>query len=159
MTNVEISIIVIAILIPIVALVIFLPKKLRKDKSKVNDIIKTESEPQAPVDLKLDGLPTIEESKAEDNIRESFNFTEVNENDFKDYLMEKKNNTDKPERKYPDFDGGVFDDDLFDDLTFGESRRKRKSSQDSKSIKEQINDLSPELKVLLLAGVLDKKDY
>ena len=38
-------------------------------------------------------------------------------------------------------------------------RRDRAKTEGKKTIAEQIQDLSPELKALIVAGVLDKKDF
>ena len=38
-------------------------------------------------------------------------------------------------------------------------RRRRHQKQENKSISEQINDLSPELKVMMFSGVFNKKDF
>ncbi len=156
MTNVEISIIVMAILIPIGALVIFLPKHRKKDKSAVKS--SKDSKPTNTDVAPVESKPDTVEIKYQDNVREQFNFTEVSTDDFKDYLTEKAKHTERPVRKMPDFDGGMFDDDLFDDMTFGSSRRRRQKPE-NKTVAQQIKELSPELKVLMIAGVLDKKDY
>lgn len=152
MTNVEISIIVIAIFIPIVALVIFLPR-LKKDKKNNNS--------PKPSAHKIEERPIeiTESPKEEANPRELFKSTEFNSDDFRGYLTEKSNSIEKPTRKDLDFDGGMFDDGLFDDLSFGGPRRKQTIKKEDKPIIEQFCDLSPELKALIVTGALDKKDY
>ena len=37
--------------------------------------------------------------------------------------------------------------------------RRRRPKQENKSIAEQVQDLSPELKVMMLSGVFNKKDF
>ena len=37
--------------------------------------------------------------------------------------------------------------------------RRRKQRQENKSIAEQVQDLSPELKVMMLSGVFNKKYF
>lgn len=148
MTNVEISIIVIAIFIPIVALVIFLPK-IKKDKTK--------TPPAPPTPIVEEKIETPPAPVIEEKPKEIFKSSAFNADDFKDYLTEKSKRTDKPTMK--NNNGGKFADDLFDDFPFGDTRRKRPIKKEDKPIADQIHELSPELKALFLAGVLDKKDY
>ena len=71
--------------------------------------------------------------------------------DFKDYINFKRKQTRSPYRiQEPD--------DIFTE-EYLPPRLRRRHLQSSKSVSEQIKELSPELKAMLLTGVLDKKDY
>ena len=146
MTSVEIGMIVIAALIPIVALVILFPftrKKKEKPAPKSTVVEEIKSEPKPPVEEFVpssDGLKTAS----------------LEEDDFLAYLKDKSSKVNKPERKEMEFNLGDIDDDIFSDMDFPRPRRKAKKEQ---TLSEQIQGLSPELKALILTGVLDRKDY
>ena len=65
----------------------------------------------------------------------------------------KKQKITRPKRKeeLPDFN--------FEDYDQFKSHQRETKSSATKSVAEEINDLSPEIKALIIAGVLDKKDY
>ena len=47
----------------------------------------------------------------------------------------------------------------FKDLTMPYTPRRRNAAKNPKSISEEINQLSPELKALIISGVLEPKDF
>jgi len=77
--------------------------------------------------------------------------TGFSSDDFKDYLSKRKINSVPTQLKTPE-----------QDTTFSYSEfleRQRKEKEEPKTIKQQINSLSPELKAMLIAGVLDRKKF
>lgn len=146
MSNMEIFIIICVCLIPIVALVILFPKfKFKKREKKVKSEIKEQvTEKYVPE------TPIAEEPKMEKK-EESFKYEPDN---FKDYLKDKSARVSKPQMK-------ILPDD-FRDLSTRynpNSRLNKTGKENSSSLAEEINSLSPELKALILSGALDKKDY
>jgi len=84
--------------------------------------------------------PEVKEKTIRDEIDNSFN-----REDFKNFSIKKKNNMTFPEMKFNKNFMPTYDLDEFDHAP-------------QQSIAEQIRNLSPELKALIVAGVLDKKD-
>lgn len=153
MSNIEIAILVISCLIPVIALIIILPK-LKKKKSATapkTDEKPKEVQPSAPILEKKD-KPTLEKT-SEQNQDELNDEVAYTSDDFKSYLQEKKQKITRPKRKdeLPEFD--------FEDYDRFKLHQNRSDKTTSKSIADEINDLSPEIKAMIIAGVLDKKDY
>ena len=145
MTNVEIGMIVAAALIPIIALVILFPfKKKKKSKTKPDKATAVENKP-------AEAKPVAEDIPS---VTTGITTASLDSSDFLDYLREKSSTVKKPERKEIDFNPGEFDD-IFSDKDFGQKRNVKKE----KPISQQFQELSPELKALMIAGVLDRKDY
>ncbi len=146
MSNVEISLIVLVCIIPIIALVVILPKLKKKKNSSAH------LEPQV---YEQSAEPTVE-GKDEPNVLENpVEEKTYTSDDFKSYLENKKQTITKPSRK-----DNVSDFDLEDYEMFNRRHRQRSAFQpSSKSISEQFDDLTPEMKALIIAGVLDPKDY
>lgn len=71
--------------------------------------------------------------------------------DFKDYLKEKKSKTALPKRNVL-LDG-------FEDRTMPYRRHENKGNQENKSVKDQINSLSPEVLTIILSGTLDRRYF
>ena len=145
MINFETFLIICFCLVPVVALIIVLPKKLSKKESKTE-----------PVKEMVKEEPKVVETKEapkenQERIIENKTYTA---DDFKGYLEEKNKNITRPERINHGSD--------FKDLTFDFPRMTtgyNTSNNRHKSISEQIEDLSPEMKAILIAGVLDRKEY
>lgn len=146
MSGFEIFLIVLVCLTPVFALIMILPKTLLKKQKK-----------EKPADVPV---KTYEEIKKEEAPKEipkvesttpAFNTKDFTAEDFKGYLKERKNGS-KPQRIELPKD--------FQDTTMPYMPRRRRRVDDKpKSISEEIHSLSPELKAMLISGVLDKKNY
>ena len=142
MSKIEILILILASAIPLFSFVVVYKSKLKnifkkkqKDtKKEIKEEIKQEEKPEEVV------VEPIKEKSLSDKVEENF-FT----SDFKEYSRMKKDKITFPEMKFNSEFVPTFDLDEFD-------RPK------PKTIAEQIKSLSPELKALIVAGVLDKKD-
>ena len=143
MSKIEMVLIVGLCLAPIVALLFMLPKKFKKEKKAAPPT--TEYKPEQSV---------VEEKPEEPKEVQTSVFENkgVSTDEFRGYLSEKKQNISAPKRISPP-------DDIFTEEYVPSRFRKKIKDKENKTIIEQIDDLSPELKALLLAGVLDKKDY
>lgn len=147
MSKIEIFLIVGVCLAPIVALLFVLPKKIKKQTK--------EAPPTTPY---VSEEPKKEEAPSEQSAKEVKKDEVVIKNDdiyktddFKNYINHKRKQTRSPYRiQEPD---DVFTEEYLP------PRLRRKKQQSNKSVSEQIKELSPELKAMLLTGVLDKKDY
>lgn len=138
----EIIILVSAGLVPVIALLMVIPKFKRRQK-----LIPPETMPYISSDKEnLEIKKTVEPEKKE--VSRSF------ENDgaldeFKDYLKYKKETTAGPTKK-------ELPDDYID-KTSPYIRRRMDKNKEHKTIIEQINTLSPELLTMMISGVFDKK--
>lgn len=147
MTRMEIGIIVIAALIPIISLVILFPFRKKK---------KTKSEPSKPAETPVEQKEEKEKDKKDiPPVSGGISTASLDTSEFLGYLKDKSENISKPERKEDAFNMGELDDDLFSDMDFTKMRRRMKK----KTIAQEIEDLSPELKAMLLTGVLDRKEF
>ena len=154
MSKIEMFLIIGACLVPFVALLFVLPKRKKKEKTPPPTTPYVKDEPtSAPAPApKTQAAPV---KKADASIKIKPNFNDDIDDDFKKYLELKKKRTPAP---------SPIDEDSFVRSPVGEYIPARLRSnpdykKQNKSIAEQINELSPELKAMLLAGVLDKKDY
>ena len=146
MSNFEIALIILAALIPVIALFMVLPKikiKFKKKEKKVEPL-------KTLVDIKS------EESKEEHKIEEkqsevkNYNVTnDISTDEFKAYLNRRKEIS-RPKRI--DLPQG------FIDRTMPYSRRRNKP-QKPKTIAEEIQNLSPQAKALIISGALDRKYF
>ena len=145
MSNIEIATIVISCLIPIVALFIILPK-LKKKKS-----VSVPQAEKSPVETKP--IELNPEKKEEPKQVELNDETTYTADDFKSYSQDKKQKITPPKRKeeLPDL--------KFEDYDQFKSHQRWSRTEVQKTIAEEIDSLSPELKTIIVAGVLDKKDY
>ena len=148
MSNFEIFLIVAFCSVPVIALLFVLPKKNKKQGK--------ESLPPAPY-VSDEAIKEVEDEEI--SVEKSVEVKEENKikseelyntDEFKDYINFKREQTKSPFRIQEPND--VFTEDYL-------PLRLRRKQKEAKSIPEQIKDLSPELKAVLLAGVLDKKDY
>ena len=151
MSKVEIIILIVALAIPFVSILFVLPKRKKKDKeaSKTKPYIKEEVvEPPKPMEQ-----PTLT-AKVEEKPKMVKPLFEDDDTDFKAYLDLKRKRLSAPERK--EFPSGVRG-------PLGEyipaRLRNQQQATKNKTVAEQIQELSPELKALILSGVLDRKDY
>lgn len=146
MSRIELTMVICLILIPIIALVIILPKKIhfkKKEKQPKQSTPKIDNPPE---------FEKVEQPKAEQVYQSEYKSDDNDLNSIRSYVTEKKKTT-PPVRKNPT-----------DDMTFGEymSLKREASAKAQKqelTIKEQFDALSPEMKAIILAGAFDKKDY
>ena len=145
MSKIEIFLTVCAIIAPIVAFVAIFPKGI-KFKKKPKPEVKTAEEANETFNY-------IQEQPQEEIVEEKegdFKDLEVpnfSSDDFKDYLN-KRPKTHGPMRRFTE-----------DDLIPPFEGFERKKEKEEKTITDQINDLTPELKAMLIAGVLDRKNF
>jgi len=149
MSNFEIFLMVMICAVPVVSLLMLLPKikiKFKKKEKKVQAETKTYAEIKAE---EAPAQPQTEEKPKE--VKKNFSSNEISNDDFKSYLNRRKP-TSRPSRLNLPED--------FADRTMPYSpRRRKRADQQPKSVAEEIDNLSPELKAIIFAGVLDKKDY
>ena len=145
MSNIEIALVVVSCLIPLVALIIIFPKLKKKKNANIPKLEENsiETKPNEPNQEK-------KESPKQVGLNDESTYTS---DDFKSYLQDKKQKITRPKRKeeLPDFN--------FEDYDQFKSHQRETKSSAPKSVAEEIDDLSPEIKALIIAGVLDKKDY
>ena len=146
MSNFEIFLIVMVCAVPFIALLMVLPKKIKKAKEKNKksvDIktledLKKEEKKEEPVENK----PEVKKHVAK---------SEISTDDFKKYLQRRKPIS-KPSRMELPKD--------FVDRTIPYTPRRRRIKNDRpNNLTEEIQNLSPELKALIIAGVLDPKNF
>jgi len=156
MSRIEWIILILAASIPFLALIIVLPKNLikknkekkGKPKSKKAEPIKEESNP------KEESLPQepkmVEKPKQE--LKAEYLSADLSTDDFRSYLTERPEFT-RPKRI-------EHDEDFVDKTTpYIPPRPPRRhfGRRKPKNVSEEIQSLSPELKALIIAGVLDRK--
>ena len=135
---------------PILSLIFVFPKGF-KFKKKQKAEVKTAKEANETFNYIKENKEEPKQVEVKLEKKEDFKDLDVpnfDSSDFKDYLNRRPKGK-GPMRKLMNDDFGFPYD------GFG----NRKKEKEDKSIKEQINDLSPELKAMLIAGVLDRKKY
>lgn len=142
MSNFEIFLIVMLCATPIIALFFILPKKLKKEKKVEKTEVKTLKEVKQE-----ESKPVVEEKKIEPKKVAS---SEISTDDFKSYLNH-RTPTSKPSRVELPKD--------FRDMSLPYRPRRREKKEKPKTIVEEIQSLSPELKALMITGVLDRKNF
>ena len=149
MSKFEIFLIVTACAAPVLALLMVLPKIKIKFKKKEK---KAKIETKSYAELKAEEKPI--EPKVEEKPKEVKKFMssdEISTDDFKSYLNKRKSAT-RPSRL-------DMPDDFIDRTMPYTPRRRRRTEEKPKTVAEEIKNLSPELKALLLTGAFDKKNY
>ncbi len=142
MSNFEIFLIVMLCAIPFIALLFVLPKKLKKEKAAEKVETKTLK------DIKQEeAKAVVEETRVEPKKVAS---SEISTDDFKSYLKHREP-TSKPSRVELPKD--------FRDMTMPYRPRRREKKEKPKTIGEEIQSLSPELKALMISGFLDRKNF
>lgn len=163
MTNVE-KIVVIAIcLIPIIAICLVLPKKFFKKNKKIKTKQTSETKTDSQVQTKVDETANKEEKKKSRILDRSYTTDE-----FKDYLKTSKDTrqikptySSKREQIEKSHEEKLRKM-MMEDQEFEKMRKQKKETEinkEEKTINEQIDELTPELKALLLTGILEKKDF
>ena len=148
MSYFEIFLIVMLCAVPVIALLMVLPKiKLKKKEKKVAEPTKTYSEIKSEA---KPNEPEVEEKPKE--VQKQIMSNEISTDDFKSYLERKKQDLSKPKRVELPSD--------FKDMSMSYMpRRRARQAEKQKNVAEEIKSLSPELKAMLMAGVLEKRDY
>lgn len=142
MSNFETFLIVMLCAVPIVALFMVFPKlKFNKKEKKVAEPTKTLAEIKAEE-------PKAEEVKPELERKPN---NEISTGEFESYIDFKKKNTTLPKKVELPSD--------FKDMSMPYMPRRKQVEKKPQSVAEEIKSLSPELKAMLIAGVLDKRDY
>lgn len=146
MSWVEICLIVCAVLVPVVALFMVLPKIKGKK-------VKTEQPKQEKVAEKVEPKPkeqTKEEKPKEGKINQPiFESSQYSADDFKDYLKERNKNIETPKLKQQSKD--------FKDMSLGLDEYMKLKQMPKQDILDEINKMSPEMQAIVFAGLLDKK--
>lgn len=139
MSPFEIGIIITICCLPILALIMVLPKKIKKNKSK-------NVEPPKIEPIKEVSTPTEQKQELQKSEQKL-------DDDMHKFLDDRKQSHPAPNAKDGDLNKfGKYNSDLFRTPT-------KQSFKSEKSIAEQINDLSPELKALMLSGALERKNF
>jgi len=140
----EVILIVAICLVPIVALFLILPKKLKKKSVPKQEEKHDEYKPVTEIAKKE---PKIEAKRPMES-------REFAPNDFRSYLLERGNKMTKPSRL--DLPEGYID--RTEDYV--PVRRRRRVAKKPENIAEEIRSLSPELKALIMSGALieNKRD-
>ncbi len=141
MSNFEIFLIVAVFAIPVIALLFVVPKMKKKEKKKDVPTAKsyTEMKQEEKNAEPIDEKPT----EKKENLHE-----DIPTEDIQSYVEYKKKNITKPSR--------IEMPQGFVDRTMPYTR-KRNTEKKPQTVAEEIQNLSPELKALIIAGVLDKK--
>lgn len=130
MSKIEIVAIICASLIPVIALIMLLPKHLKLKKQKKVKAVET--------------TPYVPE-KAEQSVKQE----ETPTDNSLDYAKRKRAKLSAPKRNI---------DSSFADFANYMPRRINPAEEKPKTVAEEINALSPTLKAMIFAGVLDKKN-
>lgn len=146
MSWVEICLIVCAVLVPIVALFMVLPK-IKGKKAKVEqpkqEKVAEKVEPKAAEQAKE------EKPNEGKKIQPVFESSQYSANDFKDYLKERNKNIETPKLKQKPKD--------FKDLSLGLDEYMKLKQKPKQDLLDEINKMSPEMQAIVFAGLLDKK--
>lgn len=144
MSWVEICLIVCAVLVPVVALFMVLPK-IKGKKTKI------EQPKQEKVAEKVEPKEqTKEEKPKEGKINQPiFESSQYSADDFKDYLKERNKNIETPKLKQQPKD--------FKDMSLGLDEYMKLKQMPKQDILDEINKMSPEMQAIVFAGLLDKK--
>lgn len=142
MTLVEKIMVILACLMPVIALIIFLPKVIKAKQKKGKQL---PTQPYVVESQPVESKPQIvqpEKPKLSSH---------AHANEFADYAANKSRRMARPKANFPPPPN-------FADF---ESFRQRPMSaqKPQKTIRDEINSLSPELKALILSGALDRKDF
>ena len=151
MSRMEMAMIIILCLTPIIALVILLPKKLKFHKKPKK--IKESAEKKEGQQLESE-TPPVEQNVIKPEISDTPYVMDSDLDSIRDFAKNKK--TTKPTRKTPDL-SKLSPHPEFSFRRENNFRTERQPEQ--KSIKEQFDELSPEMKALIMSGAFDRKDY
>ena len=146
MFNFEKLLIIAACAIPIIALSVFMFKrtveKLKKPKNKKQEPVQPQAEVQKVEEKPKEIEPVVNKNKSV--------ASEISTDDFKAYLNKRKEISKPKKLEHPQG---------FQDRTMQYMPTQRSRIRKHKSIAEEIQTLSPELKALILSGALDRRDF
>ena len=135
MVSFELVLIIFAGVAPFVALLFMLPKIKKKHKQ-------VETKPYVS-----EKMPTVQEVKEHPKIEKPISSINDELEDYRQYLQKRKLNTDKPVRlEVPEEYRRTEEYSAF--------RRRRRIEEKSN---QDIHSLTPEVKAMLIAGILDRK--
>lgn len=146
MTKIEIALIICAVLTPFLAIIFVLPKHKKKSKQL------PETKPYVPSKQENEEKPKssneleLPKSKSVDIFSDDKLLTD----DYKEFLKKRNSGIVPPSRR------NYANSTTF---SFDEYMNRKKNKEESKTIHEEIDGLSPELKAMLVAGVLDRKYF
>lgn len=147
MTLVEKVMIILAVLMPVIALMLFLPKVIKNRRAKPPKERKKKQKPTTP--YVAEPTPIEAKPKVEPTTQK---FSSQNHaNDFKDFAERKSKRISPPKRNFPTPN--------FSDFEGFRPRPIMSKQSEQKTVAEEIKSLSPQLKALILSGVLDRKDF
>ena len=146
MSKMELILIIVGALIPFVAVLFVLPKFKKKDKTPPPTTTYVKEEKS-----KVEEKPaqTVESPKPK-----VANYSLKDDDDFKSYLELRKKRLSAIQAK----DSSLATHPT-EEFVPARLRNKFAQTKEDKTVVEQINDLSPELKALIISGVLDKKQW
>ena len=142
MTNFEIYVIICALFMPILALIFVFPKS-GKEKTPPKESVAKSENIDKPQKEEKPVKPKEEKKKI------LFDPVEYSPEDFKGYLDKKHEIVSKPEEKLEN-DVGISLEDFIS--------RRRPLVQEEKEA-SSLDELSPELKAMLMIGILDRKHF
>lgn len=138
MSNIEWFLIIGICVAPFVALLFVLPKKLKKKQQKFETTAYVPEKKEEPVK---------EEKREESGFERPFTDLKPEIENYREFLQKRKDGIIKPHKlEVPNFKG--------EDYAAAYRRRNRNQP---KPQNQDINSLSPEIKALLIAGILDRK--
>ena len=143
MSLIEKVILIIVGLIPLIALMMFLPKIIKNKKT---------NKPNLETPANAEPKPTPVASQPEPAKKNKENANEFD--DFADYANLKKNKVSAPKRNFPKPN---YDD--FLERYVPPRQMNSNQNQKEKTIKEEFASLSPQLKALIISGALDRKNF
>ena len=132
---------------PVVALMLFLPKVL---KAKLANRPKKEKPTKQPKQKEEKPEPALQ---AKPQVAATPSLQTGQANDFQDYAEIKRRRVSAPKRNEPKLKDFPSFESHFRPPIFTQPKQK------PKSIAEEINSLSPELKALIISGALEKRDF
>ena len=152
MSDFEISLIVLFCAVPFLSLLFVLPKKIKKKdkKTKVVEAKPAEAKPvedEKPKEVKPEYKPLQETMQKKPTKQTS----EIFDDDFENFIKNRPS-TSRPSRVE------MPKDFMSRTMPYIPNRRSSKV-ENPKNITEEIQNLSPELKALIIAGVLDPKNF
>ena len=143
MTSFELCLILCALFMPIVALMFVYPKS---EKEKPSSSEKKE-QPRIVENVHIEEKPA---KPKQEKKKQLFEPVKYSPDDFKGYLDRKHEMVSKPKEKLVENDAGISLDEFI-------SRRRPLNQEENET--SSIEDLSPELKAMLMIGILDRKYF
>ncbi len=151
MSKMEIFLLACAIAMPFLSLLLVVPKRKKKEKVKKSKEIKTlrqiEQDNSKQEDLETKPIEIEENQNLQTKTFEEELFSDE---ELKEFVANKKEKLSKPKAK-------EVDEDL--SLTFDDFLQRRRKVEKKETKPQSFNDLSPELKAMMITGVFNKKYF